>query len=81
MVIINPMADGRCFWSCLFLHQQDSAVRSDWRLQARNEQGFPEDAARKTHERKEVEVFGGQILEDGLQSSQCDQMLAMDFEF
>ena len=41
LYVINPMADGRCFWSCLYLLFANPKSKHEWLWYPRNEQGFP----------------------------------------
>lgn len=46
LTAIPVAADGRCFWSSLFLHQAPFEVKSEWLAIARNPSGFPIDSSR-----------------------------------
>lgn len=38
---INPQADGRCFWSCIYIHHASLQEKREWAYAERNNQGFP----------------------------------------
>ena len=73
-IVINPMADGRCFWSCLFLHSSSALIKRDWADQKRSEQGFPE-PDRATAEKNSVYRFVNQILKVAALPSDSEQFL------
>lgn len=66
--MINPPADGRCWWSCLYLHLGSTATRMQWFEQARSQQGFP-DATRLAEETQVVYRFAMGIVKAALQSA------------
>ena len=41
VVCINPMADGRCFWTCLYLKTAPETEKGEWLAESRTLQGFP----------------------------------------
>lgn len=44
--ILKVAADGRCFWSCIFLHMSSEHKRCEWSQVVRNKTGFPIDSHR-----------------------------------
>lgn len=49
-VILNVMADGRCFWTCCYLWQKGVAEQNEWLGVARNATGMPLATARMKQE-------------------------------
>lgn len=43
-VEINPQANGRCLFSCIYLHFASDSEKAEWSKVDRNAQGFPSDA-------------------------------------
>ena len=56
-LVINPMADGRCFWSCIYLALAGKDTKEEWQRVSRNEQGFPSTADRIKKEQSAVFDF------------------------
>jgi len=69
------MADGRCFWSCLFLHCCDESAKATWFEQKRSEQGFP-DEQRCVIEREAVYKFSSQMLQAAQDDAQSETILS-----
>lgn len=49
-VEINPQANGRCLFSCIYLHFASDSEKAEWSKVDRNAQGFPSDADRLREE-------------------------------
>ena len=74
MVIINPMADGRCFWSCLYLWSSGGDIRNEWLHQERSSQGFPEES-RRVVEKEVVHSFVSEIMKSALANPESEEIL------
>ena len=61
-VIVNVMADGRCFWSCLYLSFCTDATRASWHEVGRNATGFPSTVKRISLEQQDVYRFVAALL-------------------
>lgn len=49
-VEINPPADGRCFFSCIYLHNATDEIKQSWADAKRNPQGFALESWRQRKE-------------------------------
>ena len=72
--VINVMADGRCFFSCLFLACAHDSVRRDWYQQKRSDVGFP-DGSRQKLEQDYVYRFTIQVLKNAFARAESDEIL------
>ncbi len=61
-VILNVMADGRCFWSCCYLWQKGLAEQNEWLDVVRNTSGMPLATARMKHEENLVSNWFNNLL-------------------
>ena len=60
-VEINPSADGRCFFSCLYLHSASTDEKQLWANAERNAQGFPIASSRQKTEARCEQIL---VLDD-----------------
>lgn len=72
--VVNVMADGRCFFSCLYLASSNTSIRTDWYHQQRSSVGFPE-ASRQKLEQEHVYRFTIQVLKNALARAESDEIL------
>ncbi len=56
-VEINPSADGRCFFSCLYLHSASTDEKKIWANTERNAQGFPIESSRQKTEARFEQIL------------------------
>lgn len=65
-VEINPQANGRCLFSCIYLHFASDSEKAEWSKVDRNAQGFPSDADRLREEDTLVKNFMLKSFADGV---------------
>jgi len=61
-VILNVMADGRCFWTCCYLWQKGIAEQNEWLDVARNATGMPLATARMKQEENLVSKWFNNLV-------------------
>ena len=59
--IINPMADGRCFWSALYLCFASERTRAAWAAETRSAGGFPSVGRIKVEQRAVFRFVGSLV--------------------